>query len=81
LWLTSDRRSVLIQVWDGDQRQPRRRDAGPDAEAGRGLLLVEALSVQWGCYAASGPDTAGPRVGGPRAGGLDGKVVWALGPK
>ncbi len=63
LWLTSDRHSLLIQVWDADEHQPVRRDVGPDAEAGRGLLLIEALSQQWGCYV---PD------------GQDGKIVWAL---
>jgi hypothetical protein len=36
---------------------------GPDAETGRGLLLIEALSTQWGFYV---PD------------GGDGKIVWAL---
>ena len=55
--------SVLIQVWDGDHCQPVRQDEGLDAEAGRGLLLVETLSAQWGCYA---PDRQA------------GKVVWAL---
>jgi hypothetical protein len=62
-WLTSDRRSVLIQVWDGDRRDPIPRNAGLDAEAGRGLLLVEALSAGWGCHV---PD------------GQDGKIVWAV---
>lgn len=32
LWLTSDQRSVLIQVWDSDRRQPRCRTAGPGRE-------------------------------------------------
>ena len=63
LWLTSDRHSVLIQVWDVDHHHPVRQDVGPDAEAGRGLLLIEALSTQWGFYV---PD------------GRDGKIVWAL---
>jgi anti-sigma regulatory factor (Ser/Thr protein kinase) len=62
-WLTSDSRSVLIQVWDGDPHRPVRKDAAPDAEAGRGLLLVETLSTQWGWYA---PD------------GQAGKIVWAV---
>ena len=62
-WLTSDRRSVLIQVWDGDRHHPVPQNAGPDAEAGRGLLLVETLSTEWGCYV---PD------------GQDGKIVWAV---
>jgi two-component sensor histidine kinase len=63
LWLTSDRHSVLLQVWDADHRPPVRRDVGPDAEAGRGLLLIEALSAQWGFY---------------RPDGQDGKIVWAV---
>ncbi len=62
-WLASDRHGVLIQVWDGDQRQPIRQNAGLDAETGRGLLLVETLSTRWGCYA---PDEQG------------GKIVWAV---
>ena len=71
-WLSSDRHSVLIQVWDGGHCQPVRQDAGLDAEAGRGLLLVEALSAQWGCYEPAG--AAG--LDGPA--GLGGKIVWAL---
>jgi anti-sigma regulatory factor (Ser/Thr protein kinase) len=62
-WLSSDRRGVLIQVWDADDRRPARQNAGLDAEAGRGLLLVETLSAQWGCYT---PD------------GHEGKTVWAV---
>lgn len=66
LWLTSDRRSVLIQVWDADRHQPIPQDLGPDAECGRGLLLVQTLSAEWGYYAPDGPGTPG------------GKIVWAL---
>jgi anti-sigma regulatory factor (Ser/Thr protein kinase) len=62
-WLTSDQRSVLIQVWDSDHRRPVLKDPEPEAEAGRGLLLVETLSAQWGWYA---PDEQG------------GKIVWAV---
>jgi anti-sigma regulatory factor (Ser/Thr protein kinase) len=62
-WLTSDQRSVLIQVWDSGHLHPIVRDSGLDAEAGRGLLLVEALSARWGCYPRGRPD---------------GKIVWAL---
>jgi hypothetical protein len=39
--------------------------AGTDAESGRGLLIVDALSAAWGCYACP-------------AGTLGGKVTWAL---
>ena len=48
-----------------------RQNPGLDAEAGRGLLLVETLSAQWGCYAPAGPGLDGPA-------GLGGKIVWAL---
>jgi hypothetical protein len=63
LWLTSDRHSVLIQVWDGDHRHPTCQDPAPDAESGRGMLLIKALSAQWGCYARDGQD---------------GKIIWAV---
>ena len=63
LCLTSDGLSVLIQVWDSDHHHPVRQDPGPDAEAGRGLLLIETLSTQWGWYAL---DEQG------------GKIVWAV---
>jgi hypothetical protein len=63
LWLRSDHERVLVQVWDGNDQMPRRQELGPDAEHGRGLLLVESLSAQWGAFA---PDRSG------------GKVVWAI---
>lgn len=62
-WLACDGRKVLIQVWDASYEPPVREDVEPEAEAGRGLLLVEELSAQWGSYV---PDLSG------------GKVVWAL---
>jgi anti-sigma regulatory factor (Ser/Thr protein kinase) len=62
-WLTSDQHSVLIQVWDSDHHRPVLKHPGPDAEAGRGLLLIETLSTQWGWYT---PDEQG------------GKIVWAV---
>jgi anti-sigma regulatory factor (Ser/Thr protein kinase) len=62
-WLRSDRERVLVQVWDGNDKMPLRQELGPDAEHGRGLLLVESLSVEWGTFA---PDRSG------------GKVVWAI---
>jgi anti-sigma regulatory factor (Ser/Thr protein kinase) len=63
LWLLSDRRQVLILVWDASPQPPVPVDATEDAEHGRGLLLVQKISTQWGCYAAR--DTGG-------------KVVWAI---
>lgn len=62
-WLASDHRRVLIQVWDSCDWQPQRQEPRPEAESGRGLLLVEALSSEWGASV----DARKP-----------GKVVWAL---
>ena len=62
-WLTSDQHSVLIQVWDSDHHRPVLKDPEPDAEGGRGLLLIDTLSTQWGWYT---PDEQG------------GKIVWAV---
>jgi anti-sigma regulatory factor (Ser/Thr protein kinase) len=63
LWLRSDRRRVLVQVWDGNHRLPERQEPGPDAEHGRGLLIVERMSESFGSY---------------RLEGCTGKIVWAL---
>jgi anti-sigma regulatory factor (Ser/Thr protein kinase) len=63
LWLCSDRTRVVIQVWDGSAHMPVRRDADPETEDGRGLLLVDSLSSGWGSY---------------RPEGSSGKVVWAI---
>jgi anti-sigma regulatory factor (Ser/Thr protein kinase) len=52
LWVLSDKRQILIMVWDGNQRPPVRIEATDEAEGGRGLLLVETLSEQWGWYPA-----------------------------
>jgi hypothetical protein len=50
LWLASDRLSIVINAWDTCDEMPARQDAGPDAMGGRGLLLVETLSQDWGAY-------------------------------
>jgi anti-sigma regulatory factor (Ser/Thr protein kinase) len=50
LWLYYDLCGVLIRVWDGNCQMPIRQDPGPDEESGRGLLLVEHLSSDWGAY-------------------------------
>jgi anti-sigma regulatory factor (Ser/Thr protein kinase) len=63
LWVFSDKERVLVQVWDGSDRHPAPQHAEPDVESGRGLLLVESLSADWGSYP---PDKS------------SGKVVWAL---
>jgi anti-sigma regulatory factor (Ser/Thr protein kinase) len=63
LWLLSDTVRVVILVWDASPESPVRMSSGDSAENGRGLLLVEAISDQWGSYPA---------------GDEGGKVVWAL---
>jgi anti-sigma regulatory factor (Ser/Thr protein kinase) len=63
LWLMSDQMRVLILVWDASLRPPIPGHASQDAEGGRGLLLVEAVSQRWDWYF--------PREAG-------GKVVWAI---
>ena len=63
MWLVSDLGQVVVFVWDASLRPPAQAaDPGADAENGRGLLLVEALSQRWGYFGYDG----------------DGKVVWAL---
>jgi hypothetical protein len=62
LWLLADKRRVLILVWDASQRAPEPARPVGDAEGGRGLLLVEAISEKWDWYF-------------PKE--MGGKVVWA----
>lgn len=52
---------LLIEVWDPKNNPPIPRDATPTDEGGRGLLLVDALTLAWG--------THWPHQGG--------KIVWA----
>lgn len=68
LWLASDQSQVAITVWDASLDPPERVEASQDAESGRGLLLVEEVSAQWGWYAPLGQDHT------PGAG----KLVWAI---
>jgi hypothetical protein len=63
LWLYSDQRRVLVQVWDACDRNPVPQDPEPDAESGRGLLLVASLATDWGSYP---PERS------------SGKVAWAI---
>ena len=63
LWLLADRARLLVLVWDASPLPPVRVSSSPDAENGRGLLLVETISARWGWQFL--PDKGG-------------KVVWAL---
>jgi anti-sigma regulatory factor (Ser/Thr protein kinase) len=46
--LTCSNHVLRVTVADSTPDGPRLRDPHPDAESGRGMLLVEALSVSWG---------------------------------
>jgi anti-sigma regulatory factor (Ser/Thr protein kinase) len=52
---------ALLEVEDGSRQRPVLRQVSPQAEKGRGLLLVAALAAEWGWR---------PRETG-------GKTVWA----
>jgi anti-sigma regulatory factor (Ser/Thr protein kinase) len=50
LRMISDEKSLVIHVWDGFPEMPAMRDASPDDLDGRGLMLVDALALEWGSY-------------------------------
>jgi len=54
IWLSSDGGSVAINVWDASPVPPVPKNAGADADSGRGLMIVAALSTDWG-YSAADP--------------------------
>ncbi len=63
LWLLTDKRQVLILVWDANPHPPVLIQADEYAESGRGMFLVAMFSDQWGTYPTAQ---------------MGGKVVWAL---
>ena len=62
LSLTRQGRTVLIEVWDGSEALPDHRRRSVDRVDGRGLLLVEGCSQDWGW----------------RLEDQGGKTVWAI---
>jgi anti-sigma regulatory factor (Ser/Thr protein kinase) len=64
LSLLSDRTRLVILVRDYHPAAPAPRHAADDDESGRGLMLVEGISDQFGWYRP--------------ADGTQGKVVWAV---
>ena len=60
--LTAGAGMVLIEVFDSSRRAPEPQHAKFDAENGRGLLLVDTLSVRWGVCPIPGR----------------GKIVWCI---
>ena len=71
LWLVCDQAQVMVLAWDASPLPPERADPGEDAENGRGLLLVDAISEQWGWYFPGDHVSASARD-------QHGKVVWAV---
>jgi anti-sigma regulatory factor (Ser/Thr protein kinase) len=84
LRLLSDNARVRIEIWDADPRPPTPKDPSADgmpdleAESGRGLFLVAALSDRWAWVTTQEPagktvwcelDIAplGPEIDGPTA--------------
>ena len=72
LRLASDRRQVLVEIWDGNMAPPVPGQTSLDGETGRGLLMVEAVSSRWGYYYPA-RQTRGTAPDERAA-----KVVWAL---
>ena len=72
LRLASDRRQVLVEIWDGNLAPPVPGQTSLDGETGRGLLMVEAVSSRWGYYYPA-HQTRGTAPDERAA-----KVVWAL---
>ena len=52
IWLSSDGGSIAINVWDASPRPPVPKDTSADADSGRGLMIVAAVSTDWGWAAA-----------------------------
>ena len=51
VWLHANRKRILVTVWDADPQPPvLQENVNGDAEHGRGLALVDALSSKWGWY-------------------------------
>jgi hypothetical protein len=42
--------SIVIEIWDTSSRPPKLIEPSLDAEHGRGLQMVDALSIRWGHY-------------------------------
>lgn len=58
IWLSIRhfREGLLIEVCDADSSPPVRSEAGQDAEGGRGLAIIDALSKEWLYFPVPGGD-------------------------
>jgi hypothetical protein len=50
LWLVADQFSLVIHVWDGSKEMPVGKEADAHDLSGRGLMIIDALSAEWGSY-------------------------------
>ncbi|WP_432543527.1 ATP-binding protein [Kineococcus sp. SYSU DK002] len=81
LTLTHDEEGILVGITDAEGRVPTLRHQSPQATAGRGIALVDALATAWGVYRSDegGPDDAAGGGEGwpqPREDGSSAKTVW-----
>jgi anti-sigma regulatory factor (Ser/Thr protein kinase) len=65
LWVSPGDGCLIIQVWDGSSEMPSRREAGPEADSGRGLMLVDHLAKDWGVYGKGTGKVVWVLIGGP----------------
>jgi anti-sigma regulatory factor (Ser/Thr protein kinase) len=63
LWLSADSERVTVKVWDASNRLPEQQAPDLESEHGRGLMLVQALTEDYGAFLLEGGN---------------GKVVWAV---
>jgi anti-sigma regulatory factor (Ser/Thr protein kinase) len=49
----SDGEFLMLRVWDASEDMPVRQKAGPGDDSGRGLMIIDALSKEWGTYRKS----------------------------
>jgi anti-sigma regulatory factor (Ser/Thr protein kinase) len=54
LQVTSDGKSLGVGVWDASPAMPVRQEAGTGDDSGRGLMIIDALAKDWGCYQEAG---------------------------
>jgi anti-sigma regulatory factor (Ser/Thr protein kinase) len=62
LTLVADDEGVLVVVWDAVPLPPRLENPDADSEHGRGLLIVQALSVWFDCRPVSAAHGGGKLV-------------------
>jgi len=54
IWVTSDSEFLLLRVWDASPSMPIHQEAGLRDDGGRGLMIISALSADWGAHREAG---------------------------